>query len=399
MCSNKATTTMDKTTTFDKLAPASGRECADRSGHPLEVIAFFRRFKPGVFRDLIYTLIWNSAFAAAFTVFFMLFEPEARVARVLWVNFVIANCIGYLIHGGFALANPLFGARIGQRGFALRTLYYAAVSLVGVFAGYWLAFKLLNWREAQESVFAAKGAITILLLGLIISAILAAIFLARERQARAEAAFQRERARVEAAEHQFHLAQLKLLEAQIEPHFLYNTLANVISLVDADPGGAKRMLERLIDYLRRASAASTTAAATLGTQAELLRAYLDLIVLRMGRRLSYRIDVPEELASVPLPPMLLQPLAENAIKHGLEPKVAGGEVTVGARRDGATLVLTVQDDGDGFRATRPDGPGGLGLANLRARLATLYGERARLIIEDAHPGTRASVELPMESPR
>jgi hypothetical protein len=179
MCSNKATTTMDKTTTLDKLAPASSLECADRSGHPLESIAFFRRFKPGVFRDLIYTLIWNSAFAAAFTVFFMLFEPEARVARVLWVNFVIANCIGYLIHGGFVLANPLFAAWVWQRGFALRTAYYAAVSLVGVFAGYWLAFTLLSWRDARENVFSAKGAITILLLGLIISAILASIFLAR----------------------------------------------------------------------------------------------------------------------------------------------------------------------------------------------------------------------------
>ena len=126
-----------------------------------------------------------------------------------------------------------------------RSAYYAGITLIGVFGGYWVGFALLGMDDARGFVFSAQGAAEILVLSLIISAILASIFLARERQALAEAAFQRERARVEAAEHQFHLAQLKLLEAQIEPHFLYNTLANVISLVDADPAVAKRMVARL----------------------------------------------------------------------------------------------------------------------------------------------------------
>ena len=144
----------------------------------------------------------------------------------------------------------------------------------------------------MSSVFSPQGATSILLLTVIISATLAAIFFARERQAKAEAEFQRERARVEAAEKQIRVAQLQLLEAQIEPHFLYNTLANVISLIDAEPATAKHMLERLIDYLRRAAVITGGADATLGHQVDLLRTYLDLIVLRMGSRLSYRIDVP-----------------------------------------------------------------------------------------------------------
>lgn len=389
---------MPQTTIVDTPAGTAG-ECNQHANHPLELIRYFRRFKRSVARNLLYTLIWNTMFAVVFTILALLFNPESNLARALWGTFVIANCIGYLIHGGFEIAERWLRGWISRQSFAGRTLYYSTVSIVGVFAGYWLGFTLLNWNEARRWVFSAQGALPVLLLGIVISAVLASIFFARERQARAEAAFERERARVEAAEHQSLLAQLKLLEAQIEPHFLYNTLANVIGLVDADPAAAKHMLERLVDYLRRASAASTTAATTLGTQIELLRAYLDLIVLRMGRRLSYRIDVPTELASEALPPMLLQPLAENAIKHGLEPKVAGGEVTIGARRDGAMLVLTVQDDGAGFRVTRPDGPGAIGLANLRARLASLYGDRARLIIEDANPGTRASIELPMEAAR
>jgi sensor histidine kinase YesM len=271
------------------------------------------------------------------------------------------------------------------------------VVVFGVFAGYWVGFTLLDWRAARDSVFSAQGAIVVLLLSLMISAILASIFFARERQAKAEAAFERERARVEAAERQAQAAQLKLLEAQIEPHFLYNTLANVISLIDADPPTAKRMVERFIDYLRRAAAAASGREATLGWQVELLRAYLDLIVLRMGSRLSYRIDVPAELAALPLPPMLLQPLVENAIKHGLEPKIAGGEVAISARRDGEVLALAVTDNGLGFRTTRAEGANGLGLANLRERLATLYGADVRLTVEDNEPaGSRISIAIPLE---
>ncbi len=186
-----------------------------------------------------------------------------------------------------------------------------------------------------------------------------------------------------------------MLEAQIEPHFLYNTLANVISLVDADPAAAKRMVARLIDYLRYAAQAGGTGEATVGRQIELLQAYLDLMALRTNARLSYRVEMAPDVAALPLPPMLLQPLVENAIKHGLEPKVAGGQVCVGARREDSLLMLTVADNGLGFRTTRGDGTGGLGLANLRARLESLYGARARMTIEDTQPGTMVTLALPI----
>jgi sensor histidine kinase YesM len=387
---------MPKMTLADGLA-GSDPTCPEYSGHPLELIGFFRRFRPSVGRNLIYTFIWNMGFVAVFTVLGLLFGPPVHPGRLLWVNFVIANCIGYLIHGGFRLGDAWLPKRTWQGGFALRTAYYAAITTIGVFGGYWLGFALLGMADARGFVFSAQGAWEIGLLSLIISAVLASIFLSRERQARAEAAFQRERARVEAAEHQFHLAQLKLLEAQIEPHFLYNTLANVISLVDADPAAAKRMVARLIDYLRHAAQASGTAEATVGRQIELLRAYLDLMALRTNARLSYQVDMTPEVAALPLPPMLLQPLVENAIKHGLEPKVAGGLVRVGARREDSLLVLTVADNGLGFPATRGAGAGGLGLANLRARLDTLYGARARMTIEDAQPGTTVTLALPIEA--
>ena len=387
---------MSKTAAVESVLPDRDIEC-DHYKHPLELIPYFHRFKNGVLRNLLYTLIWNTFFALAFTVLVLVLDPEARVARALWANFVLANCIGYLIHAGVELTERSFRRWIIRQSGAVRTLWYSGISVVGVFAGYWLGLTLLNWRDARQWVFSGQGAISVLLLSVLISGILATIFLMRERQARAEAAFARERARVEATEHQFHLAQLKLLEAQIEPHFLYNTLANVISLVDTEPAAAKRMVERLIDYLRRAASASANGASTLGTQVELLRAYLDLIVLRMGSRLSYKVDVPSDLAALTLPPMLLQPLVENAIKHGLEPKVAGGIVVVAARRDGQKLRLTVSDDGHGFSASQPEGASGLGLANLRERLESLYGAGAQMVIEDSQPGTAVTLTLPIDA--
>jgi sensor histidine kinase YesM len=379
----------------DPLRTTCDSKVGEKSGHPLGVIPFFGRIKAFPGRDIVFTFIWNAMFAAVFSVFWILFDPTARVTRVLWVNLVVANCIGFFIQGGFELGGRLLGGWLQRASFAARSFYYSIVSIFGVFAGYALGSTLLDWPQLWTSVLSFQGATSILLLSLIISATLATVFFARERQAKAEMEFQRERARVEAAEKQIRVAQLQLLEAQIEPHFLYNTLANVISLIDREPATAKYMIERLIDYLRRAAVVAGDSDATLGRQVELLRAYLDLIVLRMGSRLSYKIDVPSELAALPLPPMLLQPVVENAIKHGLEPKIAGGEISVTARIEGDRLLLVVTDNGLGIRSTRAAGSTGLGLANLRARLSTMHGARASLAIEDRAPGTRVTIDLPV----
>ena len=390
---------MNNDTTVDAVHPAGAkREGCQRSSHPLELIPFFRRFKPSPVRDGAYTLAFNMLFVVVFTVFAMLFDREAQIWRVFWINFVIANCIGSLIHVGVDLGHRLLGDALHQQSFSVRALYYSSVTVAGVFGGYWLGFTLLRLSAPQQWVFSTQGAITVLVLSLMIASVLAAFFYARERQARDEAAFQSERARVAAAERSAKIAELKLLEAQVEPHFLYNTLANVVSLIDTDPQVARHMVERLIDYLRRAALAATDTEATLGQQVELLRAYLDIIALRMGARLAFRIEVPAELMAVPLPPMLLQPLVENAIKHGIEPAIGGGEVVVCAKRVRDRLVLTVSDNGVSVRADQPADSTGLGLVNLRERLSTLHGAFAGLTIEDREPGTTVTVTLPMAMP-
>ncbi|MGH6623230.1 MAG: sensor histidine kinase, partial [Burkholderiaceae bacterium] len=208
----------------------------------------------------------------------------------------------------------------------------------------------------------------------------------------ATAGRERERARVNELERLAIDAQLRTLQAQIEPHFLFNTLANVSSLIDAQPVQARRMLERLIELLRASLTAARQPSATLAQESRLLSAYLEILQLRMGDRLRYTIEIPELLGGASIPPLSLQPLVENAIRHGLEPKVEGGRVQVKASAADDRLEICVEDDGLGF-APRTDA--GFGLSNLRDRLAAMYGGGARMSIEDRAPGTRVRISLPL----
>lgn len=190
-------------------------------------------------------------------------------------------------------------------------------------------------------------------------------------------------------------AHLRLLQAQIEPHFLFNTLANVVSLVDKDGARAKQMLEDFIQYLRTSLSATRGTRSTLGKQFELLRTYLNIIAIRMDKRLKFTLDVPAELQGLSLPPMLLQPIVENAIKHGLEPKLDGGKVEISAATEDKKLLLKVVDTGLGFRSS--SAPSGVGLTNLRERLSAYYDGQASLQIEDNLPsGTIVTITIPME---
>ncbi|WBY01434.1 histidine kinase [Ramlibacter tataouinensis] len=189
-------------------------------------------------------------------------------------------------------------------------------------------------------------------------------------------------------------ARLKLLETQLEPHMLFNTLANLRALIGVDPQRAQQMLDHMIAYLRSTLDASRATTHPLQAEFDRLRDYLELMAIRMGPRLSYRLALPAELAQRPVPTLLLQPLVENAIRHGLEPQVAGGRLEVSARQEGAELVLEVLDTGVGPAAASTPGSG-FGLTQVRERLATLYGAAGRVQLQAAQPqGTLVSVRLP-----
>jgi two-component sensor histidine kinase len=373
-----------------------------RYRHPLELIPWFRRFPRSWRRDLVYTFIWNIGFAVCFLLVAVIFDPyrRAHIQSELWADFLITNCIGYTIHFGFDFTGWIFGRRCDAWPMWGRGIYYVCVPVAGVLIGYVLGLFLLSLDLDLAIQLLRRDGTSLLLLALTISLILMIVLFARERQAQSETVLAHERSRSAEAEQRALLSHLKMLQAQIEPHFLFNTLANVVSLIDSDAPKAKSMLENFIQYLRASLGSTREDTSTLGREAELLRAYLNVLAVRMGPRLSLRIDIPAELMQAPLPPMLLQPLVENAVKHGLEPKIEGGELAVAARREGELLLVTVADSGlgiDGSGSTRTQGTG-LGLRNLRERLATLYGGRASLQLADRVPsGTEVLLRIPLNA--
>ncbi|MET0859170.1 MAG: histidine kinase [Telluria sp.] len=188
-------------------------------------------------------------------------------------------------------------------------------------------------------------------------------------------------------------AQMATLQAQVEPHFLFNTLALIGQLIETDPPQAARIHAHLIDYLRATLPQMRAGGGgTLGKQVELARAYLAIMQARMKERLAVKFEVPDFLGSAPFPPMMLLILIENSIKHGLEPKIEGGRIEIRARVVHATLHVDVRDNGIGFNLHADEG---VGLANIRERLKLLYGSSAELVIE-APPegGALASIRIP-----
>ena len=194
------------------------------------------------------------------------------------------------------------------------------------------------------------------------------------------------------------IAKLALLHAQVEPHFLYNTLGSVKYLVRSDPAGAERIIDNLILYLRRSLPRLPNSLSTLGDELERVRAYLEIMQIRMGARLKTEINVPDTLKSVPFPTMMLQTLVENAIKHGLEPKPGGGTIWVLGVDKGGRVAVTVADDGNGF-GTQTAGSG-IGLKNVRERLDLAYGADAAFEIAANFPaGVAATITVPTAGPR
>lgn len=189
-------------------------------------------------------------------------------------------------------------------------------------------------------------------------------------------------------------ARLRLLQAQIEPHFLFNTLANVLALVESGSAQAAPVLRHLIAYLRAAMPRLTDADATLDTELQLVRAYLELMRMRMPDRLQFTLAVAPALHGLRFPAMTLLTLVENAVKHGIDPSMTGGQIAVGGRREQDNVVLWVEDNGVGLSESA--GPG-TGLANVKARLQGCYGSSARIEMHEAAPhGLRVELHFHCE---
>jgi Histidine kinase len=266
--------------------------------------------------------------------------------------------------------------------------------VLGTAIGYSTGTELANWFTGFNAAgihnTSLRRAISSMLISLIPGLALTFYFLNRSRLASAEALAQT--AQRQAAEH-----QLRLLEAQLEPHMLFNTLANLRVLIALDAVRAQAMLDQLIAFLRATLNASRLGAHPLREEFARLGDYLALMQVRMGTRLQPQLILPDDLAGLAVPPLLLQPLVENAIHHGLEPHIDGGALIISAAREQGQLLLQVRDTGAGLGAVPSSGTG-FGLEQVRTRLATRYGGRASLQItpaEDARGGTLVSLRLPL----
>jgi LytS/YehU family sensor histidine kinase len=248
-----------------------------------------------------------------------------------------------------------------------------------------------EWAQFVGNRGLVHGYIAVTVTVLLIAPLLALVALYRERDAQARNQSLRFELERSTLEKQALDARLKLLHAQIEPHFLFNTLANVQELVESRSDQAGPVLKSLIAYLRAAMPRLDDDEATLGGEVALVRAYLELMHMRMPDRLRYAIRVPGELLDQRIPSMAMLTLVENAIRHGIDPAERGGEVDVQAWRDAAdgSVHLAVTDSGAGLRDTATPGTG---LANLRARLQAQYGASARLELSEIRPhGVRAEI--------
>jgi signal transduction histidine kinase len=300
---------------------------------------------------------------------------------------LVSNIIGLCAWSVAVLVRHLSAGRVSVPAAAVLgavPAMLAGLSMVGFLSGHqplwWLQDPWHNWRTLATTALLTVAAV----------AFAVRSYAASDYRARLEA---QGRQAAEARQGEA-LARLGLLQAQIEPHFLFNTLANVQSMIERDPRTAARMLDHLNRYLRASLGRTRAPSSTCAEEMELIGALLAIAEIRLGGRLRYRIELPQELRQARLPPLLLQPLVENALKHGIEPAVGGGEVEVLCAARGGHLVLTVRDTGLGFRE---EAPAGVGLSNVRARLSSLYGDEGCLTLYHNEPsGTVAEITVPLQ---
>lgn len=365
------------------------------TSHPLDMIPLFRRWPCSPLRDVLYTGIWNSMLALVLVIAGRLFaDRTGSFWNDLYPSLVISNIIGYLIHGSLVVSNRLLHGWPSRASGFPKLLYYVTLIAVCVILGIVFGSGLL--RGVNPINYLSRTS-SLLPFALLTALFMVVVFMTGERRIADETLAARQREQIASAAQLLAEARLRSLQTQIEPHFLYNTLANVVGLIDTQPAQARRMLERFIDFLRASLAASRAESATLGAELDLTAAYLDVLAVRMGPRLHYRFEVADDCRELNIAPMLLQPVVENAVTHGLEPKVEGGVIVIRAFRQKTMLVIEVSDTGAGLTGAAPKPGGGVGLSNLRARLRSLYeGDAQVQLLENQPCGITVRMVLPLK---
>ncbi len=330
-----------------------------------------------IIKNFFFTLLFNTVIA----VFFTATGAESR----FFDNLIMSQCMGISIFTSIYAALAIFKTESST----LQLIIIISALIIGASLGTILGTTALGMNPVSLVNEKFKLFFQIIIIGLMFGSIISYVFISlgtisQEKMKRLDM-------EKSAAE-----TELKLLQSQMEPHFLFNTLSNVMGLIERDPEQAKRMLESFTSFLRASFLTARDRTVTLAHEEGVVRNYLDVFAVRMGDRLRYRIDIPDSLRDFRIPPLLIQPLVENAVKHGLEPAREGGDIYVRARVDGNFVHISVADTGIGMNEK---GTGaGIGLENIRRRLNLVYGERGRLVVEENKPsGVKVAIEIPYEA--
>jgi len=335
-----------------------------------------------VIKLLFYTFVFNTLIA--------IFLTAIKFGAGFPINFIISQCIGLSICTCVSITHYFFY----NAGPILKAILVAAALTAGTICGSYLGSFVSGL--SPSTLFEKHSLLQFLFLGVMFGSIITYFFTSREQIAQSQTRIKEEQIKRLTSEKKLAEANLQILQAQIEPHFLFNTLSNVLSLLDTDKEKGKSMLMDFVHYLRTSLSKIRGDKTTLGQEMEMIQAYLNIFKVRMGNRLHYKIDLPEKLKANTFPPMLVQPLVENAIKHGLEPKIDGGEILISGEAKDGILRLEVADTGDGFQGEKNFG---MGLSNIRERLQSLYGNSGRLLLEENQPnGLKATIEVPHGKP-
>jgi len=337
---------------------------------------------PGnVFKDLVYTIIL-SALIAAFLTF------TGITTKSFVINLIVSQSFGFSVYSMIHILLWVFKPEKMASVVFIVIMGIASGTLIGLQMGYFAVRQTLSIALNQQE----NSLLQPIILAITFGSVASYFFFTKARLKVSRGEIQQERIKRLSSEKEALEANLRLLQAQIEPHFLFNTLSNVLSLIDTDPASGKSMLVDLIHYLRTSLSRTFPDPVTLDQEMEMIKAYLNIQKIRMGERLHFRIELPDAIRQYPFPPMLLQPLVENAVKHGLEPKMEGGEINIKATEEGDLVRIEVADTGYGFSSFQK---AGVGIGNVRERIKLLYGGKAHFIVEENRPnGVRAIIEVP-----
>ncbi len=342
------------------------------------------RPRSGLLRTLLLSPLWAVPFAIFFGTMFGAHWASYRIAFAFALVFSVAIRVALWVTARFVI--PALRVPANDRAWLPIALLHIAGALVGSFVA---AATIRAFRH--DFITDVRGALVLVLWSLLFSALFGGIILAMRFR---EVALER-RAQVERMRAELIRAELRALQAQVNPHFLFNTLNSIAALIAENPAAAEDLTTRLADVFRYALGSTRHEHARLGDELEFVRTCLSIERVRFGERLRVRESIEPGLDGVLVPALLLQPLVENAVRYAVADREAGGTITIGARRDGDTIELTVADDGPGFtEGARPRGHG-VGLESVRERLR-LAGEGHTLSIDTAPgAGTRVTVRVPV----